>query len=95
MIEQVAGRGGEGARVGRGMREGGGVGEGTRSELTNMSLLTWRHGIHLHDAYATALWVVPNKVTNQCNVVGAQCSHGVVPGDILARISANTCTTSG
>ena len=34
-----------------------------RSALANASVLTWRRGIHLHDAYAT-LWDVPNEVAN-------------------------------
>ena len=37
----------------------------TQSALTNTSVLTWRSGIHLQDAYATP-WVVPNEVANRC-----------------------------
>ena len=35
----------------------------TRSVLTNTSVLTWRGGINLHDAYATPR-VIPNEVAN-------------------------------
>ena len=48
----------------------------TRSKLTLTSVLTWRSGIHLHDAYATPL-VVPNEVANQwqMQVTHARVAH--------------------